>query len=172
MLKRLRLDTIEPKPKAVHLSKSWDDPGKLLANDLLARKVAHIRVCIQNGTPLPSGYYRKGVGLNSDALLQNEGVMHLHLGASNTSELLYLIQYSDHVVLLELSDHSHFAARPVGARLKSRHSVAVARMEKELAASPVKRKTIIKRRTGPVPKGPKKIPSEPNKFKQPGDDHE
>ncbi len=112
-----------------------------------------------NGTPLPSGYYRKGVGLNSDALLHSEGIMHLHLGASNTSELLYLIQYPDHVVLLELSNHSHFATKPVGARLKNKHSVAVTRKEKQLAESPAKRETIVKRRTGPVPKGPKNNPA-------------
>ena len=121
----------------------------------MARKVAHIRTCIQNGTPLPTGYYRKGVGLNADALLQAEGIMHLHLGASNTSELLYLIQYPDHVVLLELSDHAHFATRPIGVRLAAKHSAAVARKETQLAADPVRPLAVMKRRTGPVPKVPK-----------------
>ena len=159
MLKRLRLETIEPRPKTVHISDSWADPRGLLADDLIARKIAHIRICIQNGTPLPTGYYRKGVGLNTDTLLQDEGIMHLHLGASNTPELLYLIQYADHVVLLELSDHDHFATRPIGARLRNKHAVAIARKEKDLAANPVKRKMILKRRTGPIPKGPKKDPA-------------
>lgn len=159
MLKRLRLETIEPRPKAVHLSDSWDDPAGLLANDLIARKVVHIRKCIQNGTPFPTGYYRKGVGLNADTFLQTDGIMHLQLGASNTPELPYPIQYPDHVVRLEVSDHDHFATRPVGARLKSKHSMAIARKEKELAARPVKRDTILKRRSGPVPKGPKMGPT-------------
>lgn len=171
-MKRLRLDTLEPRPKAVYLSDSWSDPRGLLANSQIARKVAHIRTCIQNGTPLPTGYYRKGVGLSADTLLQSDGIMHLHLGASNTPELLYLIQYPDHVVLLELSDHDHFATRPVGARLRSKHSVAIARKEKELAAHPVKRDTFLKRRSGPVPKSPKKGPDRRQIEQATGGDHE
>lgn len=157
---RLRLPKLEQKPKAVHVVDTWRDTQNILNDPELADRVKHIRRCILNGTPLPSSYYRKGVDLDTDALLEAEGFMHLHLGRTNTSELLWLVQYDDHVVLLELSDHKHFTTRPVGTLLKSIHDAAIGRKERELASTsaPVAKSltTIIKRRTGRIPKGPKK----------------
>lgn len=129
------LEQLEQKPKTVHHSTSWADPGNLMSDPEIAKKVVHVIRCIENGTPLPSGYYRKGVGLDSDGLLASDGIIHLHLGKSNTAELLYLVQYPDHVVLLELSDHSHFADRPVGKKLRSRHSQALAAKQAAIAAA-------------------------------------
>lgn len=116
--------------------------------------------CIENGKPLPSGYYRKGLGLNSDELLEVHGIMHLHLGKSNTSELLYLVQYPDHVVLLELSDHAHFALRPIGTRLNAVHERSVAALEHELLARPIKPKRPLMRQRPRAPRRPASDPPE------------
>jgi len=37
-------------------------------------------------------------------MLANHGIMHLHLGQPSTNHLLYLIQYADAVIFLELND--------------------------------------------------------------------
>lgn len=146
---RLRLDRIEPVPKTVHRLATWSDPADLMRDAGIARKIVHLVRAIENGTPLPSGYYRKGAGLNRDDLLVKEGIMHLHLGRSNTAELVYCVQYPNDVVLLELSDHAHFAARPVGARLLNRHGAAIQRKEAELAAlSGTPKPATGRRRTG------------------------
>lgn len=162
MPKRQKLDKIEAKAKHVYKVDSWHDPAKLLDDEDMGRKVLHVMKCIENGSPLPDGYYRKGIGRTGDTLLETDGIMHLHLGKSDTSELLYLIQYPDHVVLLELGDHAHFGTKPIGARLRSRHSVAVARKQKELLANPVapKQPLIKPRRRVLRPKGETAAPKE------------
>ncbi|WP_147813435.1 hypothetical protein [Methylobacterium sp. WL103] len=74
-------------------------------------------------------------GLRMDTMLANFGIMHLHLGRSNTSELLWLVQYPDHVVFLELSDHKPFDQRPVGGRFNQYHSGGLITREKEIDAA-------------------------------------
>lgn len=118
MSDRQRLPLIERKPKAVHVLSGFRDLIGLARRPDLAGKLIQIRSCIVNGSPLPSGCYRKGADDTVDALLEKEGIMHLHLGRQNTAELLWLIQYPDRVVLLEVSGHSHFATVPPGAALK------------------------------------------------------
>ena len=68
-----------------------------------------------------------------DRLLDTEGIMHLHLGHSGTRELLFLVQYSDHVVFLEMSDHAHFANDPPGTQLRVLHENKIVELEKSLA---------------------------------------
>ncbi|SEP38422.1 hypothetical protein SAMN04487843_11459 [Methylobacterium sp. ap11] len=77
---RQKLSRLEAKPKKVLLSPTFRDPSGIARNDDFAKTVDHIRRCIANGTPLPSGYYSKGAGLRSDTMLMNFGIMHLHLG--------------------------------------------------------------------------------------------
>lgn len=104
-------------------------------DDNIAGKIDLIRTCIANGTPLPSGYYSKGAGMRADTMLINFGIMHLHLGRWNTDELLWLVQYPDHVVFLELSDHRPFDQRPVGGRFHRYHSGGILTREKEIDAA-------------------------------------
>ncbi len=75
------------------------------ANGLLAIKKA-----ITEGTELPDEFYREHKG-RSDTLLMTLGIMHLHL-APGSNELLFLIQYDDHVTYIEVNDHSPFAFDP------------------------------------------------------------
>lgn len=129
---RQKLSRIEAKPKKVLLSPTFRDPAGIAQHDDFAGKIDLIRTCIVNGTPLPSGYYSKGAGLRSDAMLANFGTMHLHLGRWNTDALLWLVQYPEHVVFLELSDHKPFAQRPIGERFHRYHSGGILTREKEI----------------------------------------
>jgi hypothetical protein len=129
---RLRLPQIEQRPKKVHRAKSYRDIVGLDKRPDLAKAIVTIVRNIENGTPLPHGYYRSGIGHTPDELLEIDGIMHLHLGHPGTRELLFLIQYSDHVLLLEVSDHAHFADDPPGTVLKALHEHKVRAQEAEL----------------------------------------
>lgn len=75
------------------------------ANGLLA-----IRKAITEGTELPETFYRVHNG-RSDTLLMTLGIMHLHL-APGSDELLFLVQYEDHVTYIEVNDHRPFRYDP------------------------------------------------------------
>ncbi|HER8900620.1 TPA: hypothetical protein VMX41_001817 [Streptococcus pyogenes] len=77
---------------------------------------------IEAGTPLPRGSYRTSKG--RDILLESMGIMHLHLGRADSAELLYLIQYPEHVVLLEVGSHEHFGV-PIGGKLDRDYGKAI-----------------------------------------------
>ncbi len=154
---RLKLEQIQPTAKIVHRMSTWSTPAHVTAGSAEAEHVARIIRAIERGNPIPTVYFRKGVGLSPDFLLETEGIMHLHLGKPNTPELLYLVQYPTDVVLLEVSDHSHFV-RPIGARLKAVHDTILIAKEAEIDAAGVKPKLEIKRRTGAIPKAPAKLP--------------
>lgn len=132
---RQTLSRLESKPKKVIMSSTFRDPGALAQDDEIAKAIDHIRTCIANGTPLRSGYYSKGAGMRSDTMLDSYGIMHLHVrGRWNTDELLWLVQYPEHVMFLELSDHTPFDQRPVGGRFYRYHSGGILTREKEIAA--------------------------------------
>ena len=59
--------------------------------------------------------------------------MHLHLGGQNSDELLFLVQYPERVVLLEINSHKHFATEPKGSLLDSLHERHLARIATEIA---------------------------------------
>ena len=132
---RQTLSRLEAKPKRVLLSPTFRDPAGIALDDGFAARIDLIRTCIANGTPLPSGYYSKGAGSRSDAMLTSFGIMHLHLGRWNTAELLWLVQYPEHVVFLELSDHKPFAQRPVGGRFHRYHARGILTREREIDAA-------------------------------------
>lgn len=132
---RQKLSRLEAKPKKVLLSPTFRDPAGIARDDVYAGKIDLIRTCIANGTPLPSGYYSKGAGIRSDTMLTTFGIMHLHLGRWNTDALLWLVQYPEHVVFLELSDHKPFEQRPVGGRFHGYHAGGILAREKEIDAA-------------------------------------
>lgn len=146
MPKRLTIPHIERKPKDVHVLASFDDPAGLARDPGIAKVLIHIRKCIENGSPLPTNYYRKGSSATYDTLLETHGIMHLHLGRPNTAELLYAVQYDDHVVFLELNDHRHLQTKPKGACLVSRHGLSILSKEAELDRLPTK----VTPKRGPV----------------------
>jgi hypothetical protein len=108
----LKLHTIERKSKQV------EAPSDFLINVFLTdrqyRDLETIRDLIAKGGDLPR-FYRRSKG--TDWLLRNRAIMHLHLGSQGSNELLYLIQYSDHVLWLRVDSHIHLEDVPPGKRL-------------------------------------------------------
>jgi hypothetical protein len=65
--------------------------------------------CIERGAGVPEKYYWIGIDRDRDELLEQRGIMHLHLGGKGSDTLLFLIQYSDRVVLLESNSQASLA---------------------------------------------------------------
>ncbi|MBO9706797.1 MAG: hypothetical protein J7521_01180 [Caulobacter sp.] len=61
-------------------------------------------------------------------------MIHLHLGGQNSDVLLFLVQYPDRVVLLEINTHQHFATEPKGSLLRAVHERHLARIAQEITA--------------------------------------
>jgi hypothetical protein len=76
---------------------------------------------ISRGGGVSERFYRAGIDSDHDTLLEQEGVIHLHLGGKNSDVLLFLVQYADRVVLLEINTHKHFKTDPIGTLLRSLH---------------------------------------------------
>ena len=127
MRRRLTLDRIEKRPKAVGRGASFRVACRL--SDRQEEFVLSLLDAVTSGTALPKGAYRRSSG--PDTLLLRDGIMHLHLGHSGSRELLYLVQYADAVVLLEISDHYHFTTKPIGATLRSIHAKRIEEWERE-----------------------------------------
>jgi hypothetical protein len=135
MVEILRLPHIERKPKEVEFLETYRDTIGLSKRPELLTALETIIDCIESGRALPLGSYRGSTVL--DELLEDEGYMHLHLGDPTTRELIFLVQYPHHVVILEITDHYHFKTRPRGAVLKRIHGKALvksaaARQQKRL----------------------------------------
>jgi hypothetical protein len=99
---------------------------------------------ISQGHTLPERYYRAGIDRDHDDLLETEGVVHLHLGGRNSDVLLFLVQYPDRVVLLEINTHKHFATEPKGSLLRAVHERHLARIAQEVAAQLAEQATSIR----------------------------
>jgi hypothetical protein len=116
----LTISTIESKSKEVEQSPTYRRTIPL--TDEITDELDIIRDRIINGYALPPRYYRKDRDTTPDELLDQYGIMHLHLCGQNSNIILYLIQYNNFVIFLELSDHGPFTNRPVGAQLQSHKS--------------------------------------------------
>lgn len=121
----LRLPSIEAKPKQVFIADTFkvDAPDYLKLE--LAEAIDDIAQRIERGRPLLEHHYRKRRFKTPDALLDREGIMHLHPLGEGTNELLYLIQYDSWVQFLEVSNHDHFAIYPPGYVLLRQHRSAI-----------------------------------------------
>src|SRR5579885_3154179 len=121
MLTPLRLPFIERRPKRLFQSLSWRDAIGLAKRPDLATELLAIRRYIVSDLELPERYYRHGRFSTPDRLLDEDGIMHLHLGSPDTPELLFLVQFERDVVLLEISSHYHFEYDPPGTVLRQLH---------------------------------------------------
>lgn len=135
MPKLKKSHSIEPKPKQVHFLAGFRDTIGLRTRrpdlqDALFELIEHIH----KGRPVPERFYRRNRSSTPDVLLENDGIMHLHLGDPSTPELVYLVQYDSHVVILEVTDHAHFRTTPPGKILKTLHSSKLSAWEGEREA--------------------------------------
>ncbi len=68
---------------------------------------ADVVTAIAAGSAISDRYYRPRSG-HKDVLLDDYGVLHLHLGGDASDTLLFLMQFADRVVLLETNAHNRF----------------------------------------------------------------
>jgi hypothetical protein len=113
---RLRLPRIEKKPKLVYLLE-FQDFASVSQRPDLQDELDEIIESIERGGGVPEAYYRAGIDRDKDGLLDDKGIMHLHLGGKNSPILVFLVQYSDQVVLLETNTHLHFRTKPAGKNI-------------------------------------------------------
>lgn len=131
---RQRLRRIEKKPKPVYIVHFHDfaSVGKL--PDLRA-ELDDIIESIERGDGVSEFYYRAGIDRDGDALLADQGIMHLHLGGKNSDVLVFLIQYADRVVLLETNTHVHFRTQPAGKNIVALSQAWFWMLESDMAAA-------------------------------------
>ena len=116
-------------------------PGTNYAEDLLK-----IIDCISKGHRLPERMYRNGIDRDPDELLENYGIRHLHLGGADSDVLLFVVEYHDCALLLEINSHREFATKPVGATLRRVH-------ERALRAADGRAQTFLKNLTSSLKAG-------------------
>ena len=121
----LRDPYIETKPKKVYYSGRWRNTAPEYSFADAAREISVITKLIKAGTPLDGNYYRQNMHNKPDLLLAAEGIMHLHPLGAGTSELIFLMQYDDYVLLLECSDHDQFRIDPPGTALRLLHDESI-----------------------------------------------
>lgn len=112
--------------------------------------------CLLAGALVPERFYRNRIDQKPDPLLAAEGIKHLHLGGSDSDIIVFLVEYEDRVVILEISDHTRFASKPPGSLLLQVHKATLAKEDGEAAqrkAQRVQEKREILR-NGLRPKGP------------------
>lgn len=139
--------TLETKPKRIYLAPGYRTTIDLKNNPVAAKALVDIRRCVENGYRVPECFYRSDRDTTPDQLLEDLGVMHLHLGHPGTRELLYLVEFENVVVFLEVSDHVHVDTRPIGGVLKALHELPPLRWhetEKAQVGASI-RKTLRKR---------------------------
>lgn len=129
---RIREDRVRTgKPRTVDHSPNFRDLSGLVVKDSQEeRDVLEVIRLLGCGGILPERFYRNGIDRDVDDLLQDNGIKHLHLGCATSDVLLFLVEYEETVLLLEIADHAHFATRPVGATLRKVHDNAMLRHDK------------------------------------------
>ena len=129
---RLRLPRIEKKPKPVY-SERWTDFGGVKRRRELQDELLDIIESIENGGGVPEQHYRAGIDRDRDGLLEEKGILHLHLGGKDSNVLIFLIQYAAHVVLLETNTHVHFRTQPAGNNILALGQSWLANLEYDMA---------------------------------------
>lgn len=131
---RLRLPRIEEKPKPVHAER-WSDFAGIGKVQTHRDELAAIIKGIGRGDGVPEAHYRAGIDRDNDALLEEQGIMHLHLGGKDSDVLVFLIQYADQVVLLESNTHMHFRTQPPGKNILALAQSWLADLEHDIQAA-------------------------------------
>jgi len=128
---RLRLPRIENKPKPVYLNQ-FQDFAIVAHRPDLQDELDEIIESIERGDGVPEAYYRAGIDRDKDGLLDDKGIMHLHLGGKNSPILVFLIQYADQVVLLETNSHMHFRTNPAGRNILALRQSWLGNLEQDM----------------------------------------
>ena len=119
--------------KVVDYAANWN-PSRVPAKGSAEEKdLFDIIYALGAGNLIPEHCYRNGIERTADDLLDNYGIKHLHLGGGNSDTILFLAEYDDFVLLLEIGSHQAFADKPVGSVLRSLHDNALRRADKRSA---------------------------------------
>jgi hypothetical protein len=129
---RQRLRRIETKPKPVHIVQFQDFAGIGKVPEL-RDELDNIIESVERGDGVPEEHYRAGIDRDTDLLLDNLGIMHLHVGGKDSDALVFLIQYADRVVLLETNTHVHFRTQPAGKNIVALTQAWFRNLEGEMA---------------------------------------
>ena len=128
--KPLTCDRFQRKPKKIFMAPTFRDLTGEAGDEPYVSNLLEFRRRIEQGLELPPRFYRNGIGQSSDDLLTHTGVKHIHLGKAKTDVLLFVQEFDDFVVLLEIAHHrSNFHEVPVGATLTKYH---IASLQPEL----------------------------------------
>lgn len=130
------------KPKRVDYAAAWEqrnrgvDQGSQAEIDLFA-----IIDAVGEGNLVPERCYRHGIDRNYpiDELLEDRGIKHLHLGGADSDIILYLVEYEDFVLFLEIGTHRDLETEPPGSVLASLHHNCLRRADAQATADRSKR---------------------------------
>lgn len=113
-----RDDYFQSKPKRIHLSPNWIDRTGKGNTEPYRSNLLEFRRRIEQGHELPPRFYRNHIGKDVDDLLDATGVKHIHLGTTKDDVLLFVQEFDDFIVLLEIADHkANFNQIPIGKLL-------------------------------------------------------
>jgi hypothetical protein len=132
----LREPRLQPKPKRVHLKELH---VAVRLTDEQKQDFADLVEHIPNGTRVPERFYRNDIDTSPDELLERDGIMHLHLGGPYSRELVFLVQYDEDVMILEINDHYHFKTDPIGTVLRTWHERKIRAFEEARAKEQAER---------------------------------
>ena len=128
---RLRLARIEKRAKPVFIQQ-WHDFAGVRRTPALIAELDDIIEGIERGDGVPEAHYRAGIDRDDDPPLDQQGIMHLHLGGKDSDVLVFLIQYADRVVLLESNTHVHFRTQPAGKNILALTQSWLGNLEREM----------------------------------------
>ncbi len=132
--RRLRCERFECKRKEVILAPTYKDHTRSVERDeRLIDDLEQITDHLERGRTLPRRFYRSGLDIDTDPLLEQEGIKHLHLGDMGSDTLLFAVEYADRVVFLEVNTHKHFNTEPKGSVLLSLHQTCLRNEDKAAA---------------------------------------
>ena len=113
--------------RVVDYSVNFIDRTGLIGQDpVVTANLVKIVRCLGEGNLIPEEFYRNGIERDRDDLLQDYGIKHLHLHEdTNIDALLFLVEYRDFVLFLEIDGHRRHFNKPPGAVLRSLHSSSI-----------------------------------------------
>lgn len=120
----------QDKPKRVDYSALWKPKPHLVPKGSSEEKdLLDIISAIGRGNRIPAHCYRNRIDLTEDRLLEEQGIKHLHLGGASGDVILYLVEYDDFVLLLDIGSHKDLETEPPGSVLASLHHASLRRAD-------------------------------------------
>lgn len=136
---RRRDERVEAKAKRVVMGANFTDWIGALADAAIAARYNELTDCIVDGKLIPPSFYRRGIERTPDDLLDEDGIKHFHLDEGGGDALIFVVEYDDAVVFLEINSHKHFETEPAGSVLLSLHANCLKREDAAAAERKVER---------------------------------